>query len=270
MIKRILIGLSLNLSFLLASGQAVQPKDLSYLDVAKNLEATKKTFNEKKMNDFEKLSENKASYKSQLDMFDSMFQGGSFITKQESVEVVNELKAAMNYDSKPRHFLLYLYSESVPKNSVLNFLLDMDILNQNGFNVMTKQYMIGYPNDYKQYMLDWKTKMEQYPDKYRISVTNGFAMKLDPRFFTAYDIKTVPAILYAVCNSDIPDVEHCRVDYLIHGDTPLVTFLDKISTIEKQEQKRVVFTEMKRVLNANQIYKPKDLILTEKNEVKKQ
>lgn len=270
MIKKILIGLSLNLTFLLANSSAVQPKDLSYLDVAKNLEKTKNDFNSSKKNDFEKFSENKASYQSQLNMFDSMFQGSNFIDKRESVEIVNDLKKAMDYDSKPRHFLLYLYSESVPKNSVLNFLLDIDILKENGFNIMTKQYMIGYPADYKQYMTDWRTKLEEYPEKYRMQAVNSFAMKLDSRFFSVYDIKTVPAILYAVCNSDIPDIEHCRVDYLIHGDTPLVTFLDKISSIEKQKDKKTVFTEMKRVLNANQIYKPKDLILTEKNEVKKQ
>ena len=269
MLKKILIGLSINISFLLASGLATQPKDLSHLEIVKNLDKTKEDFKNTKFNDFEKFSENKASYNQQLEMFNSMFQGSEFLNKNESFEIINDLQKAMDYDSKPRHFMIYLFSESVPKNSVLNFLLDIDILKSNGFNLMTKQYMIGYPSDYKQYMFDWRTKIEEYPDKYRIQATNSFAMKLDPRFFTVYDIKTVPAILYAVCNSDIPDVEHCKVDYLIHGDTPLVTFLDKISNTEMNKEKKAVFTDMKRVLNANQIYKPKNLILTESKEVEK-
>lgn len=269
MLKKILIGLSINISFLLANGLATQPKDLSNLEMVKNLDKTKEEFKNSKFNDFQKFSENKSSYNQQLDMFDSMFQGSNFINKNESFEIVNDLQKAMDYDSKPRHFMIYLFSESVPKNSVLNFLLDIDILKSNGFNIMTKQYMVGYPTDYKQYMFDWRTKIEEYPDKYRIQVTNSFAMKLDPRFFTVYDIKTVPAILYAVCNSDIPDVEHCKVNYLIHGDTPLVSFLDKISNNEINKEKKAVFMDMKRVLNANQIYKPKNLILSESKEVEK-
>lgn len=269
MLKKIVTILSLNVCFLLAGDIPTQPKDLSNLDMVKNIELTKDEFKKSKFNDFEKFSENKSSFKSQLEMIDSMFQGSEFIDKNESVQIINDLEKAMVYDSKPRHFMIYLFSESVPKNSVLNFLLDIDILKSNGFNIQTKQYMVGYPADYKQYMFDWRTKIEEYPDKYRIQATNSFAMKLDPRFFTAYEIKTVPAILYAVCNSDIPDVEHCRVDYLIHGDTPLVNFLDKISNIEKNKDNKKVFADMKRVLDANQIYKPKNLILTDNKEVEK-
>jgi hypothetical protein len=200
-------------------------------------------------NDFSDLNQNKFSLTKQLDLLDSMYTGDSYITKDESKIITKDIKNAMKALTVPKEFLLYFYSESVPRNSVANFLLDVNILRDNGIDIETKQYMVGAPEDYESYMKNWIAYLDKYPPKYKDGVVNNFFMKLDPRFFQMYEVKTVPAIALASCASLIPDPDSCKIKYLIHGDVPLTTFFDKIS---EQDKKYVKYNKF---LDANGIFK---------------
>lgn len=216
-----------------------------YLDNQTN----KQNSNFNKNNDFSDYNKNKFSLTKQLDLLDSLYIGDDFITKDESKMISGDIKAAIKTLTVPKEFLLYFYSESVPRDSVSNFLLDVNILRENGIDIESKQYMVGAPENYESYMKSWISYLDEYPSKYKDGVVSNFFMKLDPRFFDMYELKTVPAIALATCASLIPDPETCRIRYLIHGDVPLTTFFDKIS---KQDKKYVKYNKF---LDANGIFK---------------
>jgi hypothetical protein len=224
----------------------------SLKDLKENNSKKHKDFNLNKKNDFMSLVDKKNNLKSRLDLADSLFTGSSFLTKEEAKIVSSNLRKGLKYSNQPKEFLIYLFSESVPKGSVLNFLLGVDILRENGFNISSKQYMVGYPKDFKQYMYDWRSEIEDYPSKYKQGVVDNFELKLDPRFFKMYEIKNVPAIALASCANIVPDPNNCKIKFLIHGDTPLTTFFDRISKEDR------AYIEYAQVLNANKIYKPKN------------
>jgi len=203
-------------------------------------------FNKNKLTDFEKLIQNGNKLQT-LNFVEQVYQGTPFISKNEGIKLAEKIKQAKKYADSPKEFLLYFYSESVPKNSTLNILLNMDILRQNGINIESKQYMVGYPKNYKQYMFDWKDTIEEYPVKFRKMAMNNFHMKLDLGFFKKYNIKRVPAMALAVCKSGIPEPKSCKIKYLIRGDVPLVTFFDKIALEDKK------YLKYSQALNANGI-----------------
>lgn len=207
---------------------------------------------------FENLYKNKQSLEDQLKLAEQSFQGDGFITKAEAKEVIKTLKEGLKYKNTPKQFLLYFFSESVPKAAVFNFIMDVDILIQNGFNIQTKQYMIGYPQEFQSYLMDWKAKIDNHTQKEKNIMSRLFELKLDPRFFKENNFKRVPVIALAVCANDIPEPESCKIKFVMHGDMPLTTFFDKIAEKDKS------YIEYKQVLNANQIYKPKFEVKNEK------
>lgn len=215
-----------------------------------------------KSNDFLDLTTKSKSFSEQLDLVDSIYQGDSFINKAEAKIISKQLKAGVQLVNQPKEFLIYFYSESVPMKSTLNVLLDLSILKENGINIDSKQYMVGPPKEYKAYMNKWKATVEEYPVKFRKQAVSSFAMKLDPRFFNMYGVKKVPAMALASCKALIPSADSCQIKYLIRGDTPLVNFFDKIAMEDKK------YKEYVQILNANKIYKPKDLQEVKENDKK--
>lgn len=213
-----------------------------------NMEKINNDFRKNKLNDFEKFTKNKRDYDQELNLFSQTFNGSEFLSKEEGVILSKYLRSSLSESKKDKEFLLYFFSESVPKTSTLNILLSIDILKQNGINIESKQYMIGPPKDYKAYMNNWKDTIERYPSKYRVSATNSFAMKLDIDFFKELKIKRVPVLALAECKTLIPDMKNCKIEYLMSGDSPLVTFFENISREDKSYKKYV------QILNANGIF----------------
>lgn len=243
------IYFSLSISYLYGNN-SVEEK-FKYLEVQTKNQAEnfKSSENRKQFNKYSKLNKNRLSLREQLELSKDMYISDDFLTKDEHNIIGKDINNAIKELKKPKDFLLYFFSESVPRNSVANFLLSVDILKQNGIDIDSKQYMVGAPEEYEQYMNNWKIYLDKYPTKYQSSVADNFFMKLDPRFFKGYEINSVPAIAFATCASIIPDPSSCRIKYLIHGDVPLTTFFDKISKIDKKYQNYNKF------LDANGIFK---------------
>jgi hypothetical protein len=148
---------------------------------------------------------------------------------------------------------LYFFSESVPRRSTTNVLLDIGILQENGININTKQYLRGPTKDFKDFVMTWKDFIDKYPVEYKAYITNNFHLKIDPRFFKTYKIIKAPAMALATCDSGTPDIKSCKIKYLIRGNVSLEVFFDKISKYEKK------YKEYVRFLQANKIVKKKEV-----------
>jgi len=173
------------------------------------------------------------------------------MTKEERDDMIKMLRDIAVSQKNGYDFLLYFYSASVPKKNVLNVLQEVAILQDNGVNISSKQYMLGYPEDYKGYIYDWIEELKEYPGKYKKMVVSNFHMKLDSRFFTVYGIKKVPVMAIARCQNIIPEPKTCRIHFLTTGVSSLETFFDKISKVDNR------YIEYSKILQANQIYVPK-------------
>jgi hypothetical protein len=228
-----------------------------------NINKDLNTFNKNKLNDFSLMISNSKEIET-LNFVNSVYEGTPFISKQEGYKLAEILKKAKKYSDKPKEFILYFYSESVPKRSTLNILMNIDILRQNGINIESKQYMVGIPKDYKKYMYDWKDTIEEFPFKYRKMATNSFNMKLDLGFFKLLNIKKVPAMALAICESAVPEPKKCKIKYLIRGDVPLVTFFDKISLNDKKYLKYSQALNANGIIDINKLIKKEEVTRHEK------
>lgn len=179
-----------------------------------------------------------------------MYKGNDYLSKEEAVVLLKSLKAAEQVvGNNNQEFILYFFSDSVPKNTTSNVLLDVGILQENGINIKTKQYLRGPSETFKDFVMGWKEFVDNYEPSHRNYIKNNFFLKLDPRFFKIYDIKKVPVIALATCNSLVPDTKSCKINYLIRGDTSLEVFFDKIS---KKDEK---YKDYVRYLQSNKIIK---------------
>lgn len=184
--------------------------------------------------------------------FQHFYKGTKFLTKEEAVQLVQMVhNQKINAFNNSHMFLLYFFTESVPKSSVSNILLGVKVLQDNGLNIETKQYLTGPSDNIKDYLESWKTFIYGYPFKYQNGVVRNFHLKFDPRFFKVYKINKAPAMAIAFCQSAIPTPKTCRIKYLIRGDTSLFNFFDKIGKVEPKYNKYANF------LKANGIYLPK-------------
>jgi len=200
--------------------------------------------------DIEKSLKKANSPEEMLEIAEGIDPIASEMTLSQKKDLIKKLRYIINKNKGGFDYLLYFYSKSVPKLDVTNILQEIGILQHNGINLNTKQYMIGYPKDYKDYMLSWRDKLNSYPIKQRKYVVNNFHMKLDPRFFEVYDIKEVPAMALVKCKNAIPEPDSCRIYYLSRGLSSVETFFDKISKLDKRYYKYV------KILQANDIYIP--------------
>lgn len=203
--------------------------------------------------DFAKNVENGGVFADKLKSLENNKENGEFLTAQERIKIISEIREAASTIQGSKDFIIYMFSSSVPKDVVTNIAASVSILQENGVKILSKQYLIGAPENFQQYMVDWNNYLKTLPIKYQPYVVGNFKLKLDPRFFQAYKVEKVPAIAYAHCATAIPRINECKVDYLIRGDVSLRTFFDEISKIPDADTK---FKEYVRILDANQIYQP--------------
>lgn len=198
-------------------------------------------------NELLKTNSNKIDLSRQLDLSKSLFNGNDFkfLNKNEFNQLDNEIVDSVNNLKGPHEFILYFYSESVPKSTIANIIDDIYLLQKNGKKILTKQYMFGLPKDPQKYFMEWKDYSESLSSSKKIGLGDNFAFKTDSRFFKMYEIKQVPAVALATCSTVNPDPMSCEIKYLIHGDAPLITFFDKISKIDNS------YKEYYNILNMN-------------------
>ena len=204
--------------------------------------------------DFAKNVEDGGIFADKLKSLENMQGDDGFLTAQERIKIISEIRDAAALIQGSKDFIIYMFSASVPRDAVSNIASSVSILQENGVKLLTKQYLVGAPDDFQQYMVEWNDYLKKLPIKYQPYVIGNFKLKLDPRFFQAYKVEKVPAMAYAHCSSATPRVTECKVDYLIRGDVSLRTFFDEISKTDGADKK---FKEYVRILDANQIYKPK-------------
>lgn len=196
----------------------------------------------------------KMNFSEMLDFAKQNFKGDKFLTRQEANEIVEKIKKTRELLRKPQWFILYFFSTSVPKRSLVYFLQDVAILQSNGVPVDTKQYLIGFPSDFRAFLLRTKDAVDKYlvPSDKNIAYAaqKNFHLKLGPDFFRCYGIKKVPAIALAKCSTVVPTLQSCKTEYLAVGDMPLSEFFLSIS---KKGDKR--FDDWYFYLIANKIHK---------------
>ena len=164
-----------------------------------------------------------------------LFQGNDFITKEEYTNISTMIKKINKAHEGPHHFILYLTSSSVPNNTIMNILHSLAILQDNGYNIYSKQYLIGPPDDFQGYMMKFKSDLEKLHPTLGVQekIKRNFGLKIDPRFFYKYNVKSVPMIIPATCPNVTPNPDECITHYYMTGDIGLVKFLDRISEKEK-------------------------------------
>jgi len=192
------------------------------------------------------------TYKQAKTYLDSFYKPNDFLTKEEAYYLLDYIYTEKQQKLvQANDFILYFFTEDVPKNSTANVLLSVSALQDNGIHLRIKEYLTGPSDNIKEYLFSWKDFIAEYPDKYKRNISENFHLKFDPRFFKVYDIKKAPAMALAHCQSLIPTPKTCKIDYLIRGDVSLLTFFDKISKIDKK------YLPYKKILEANGIYEVK-------------
>jgi hypothetical protein len=184
------------------------------------------------------------------DFVETMYTGNDFISKKDFKKINQKIKQNEKDLKGPFYFILYFFSESVPDNSILDILNEVGILQNNGFNVMSKQYLVGPPKDFKAYMFKMKDIInnKEKNKEAKKHITDNFHLKFGPDFFKYFSLNKVPAIALATCKSMVPDTKTCKFEYLIKGDTTLTNFFAKISLKDKK------YEIYHKFLIANKIY----------------
>jgi len=265
MLKKILLFSIFSISL-----YAFNPDNYSYMisnhidsnGTAKNIDKLKNKFESINNNvnydfasDFKKKYANKfqgLSYEQAKKYINDFYRKNDFLTKEESLILLDYVFKVRNSNTKyANNFILYFFTESVPKNSMANILLGVSALQEEGIDISIKEYMTGPSDNLKEYLFGWNDFIEKYPLKYQKNISDNFHLKFDPRFFKVYNVKKAPAMAFAHCQSMLPTPKTCKVDFLIRGDTSLITFFDKISKIDKK------YLPYKKILEAKNIYEVK-------------
>lgn len=176
-------------------------------------------------------------YKGTKTDFSNLVQNSDFLTKNEIKEVKNKVQKYSKYLNKKRDFILYFTSESVPTNTMLNTLFQVGILQENGFDILTKQYFLGMNKDFKDYLFKMQDKINNKPKFERLKIIRNSGIKIDPRYFDFFKLKKVPAIALAECTGTTPSFKSCEFKFLLRGDTSLESFFDKIKTYDAKYEK---------------------------------
>lgn len=218
-----------------------------YENLDKNINIDKKYINMEK--DFIKKQEEFDVFE-QMNFAKNMMPENDYITKEEFnilQNKINEIKEVSG--TGPYSFLLYFTSSSVPTNTLFNILYSLSILQDNNINIYSKQYLIGPPEDFKEYMYkmndDLNERFKSFSTQEKIK--RNYGIKIDPRYFEYFKIKEAPAMALATCPALTPDIEKCKFHYFMRGDVGLLKFFDKIS----QEDKR--YEKITKILIANKI-----------------
>lgn len=171
-----------------------------------------------------------------------------YITKEEfSTLEKNIHNIKKEIGTGPYSFLLYFTSSSVPPKTMFNVLHSISILQDNGYKIHSKQYIMGPPADFQGYMMGMYNSINDMDIKVQSKIKRNFGLKIDPRYFDYFKLKKAPAMAIATCPSLVPDIKNCKFHYIIKGDVSLVTFFDKISETNKE------YDKLNKILIANKI-----------------
>jgi len=189
-------------------------------------------------------------YKEAKGYLETFYRPNNFLTKEEADILIDFVYSSKQASQKyGQLYLLYFFSEAVPRSSVANVLLSVSLLQEEGFKIKTKQYLTGPSDNIQKYLFGWRKFIDTYPLQYQSNVAENFKLKFDPRFFKVYEVEKAPAMALAICQSDFPEPKTCKVEFLIRGDVSLLDFLDKASQIDKK------YLPHKKMLEARGIYK---------------
>jgi len=212
-------------------------QEMKRFDHMKRMQYKNKAFNKEKFSHMKKHTESDLD----KDIKNSVmfYTGDDYMTKDEYKYITKKvLKARKDLKTNlASEYILYLTSETVPNNALFNILHSVGILQENGVHIRSKQYLIGPPKDFENYMLDKKSFIDAKTEKEQLKIYDNFHLKIDPRMFDMFKIKKVPAIVLAYCTAKNPTKKTCKFKYLIRGDGSLTNFFDKISEKDPKYKK---------------------------------
>jgi hypothetical protein len=170
-----------------------------------------------------------------------LYQGDkstNFLTKKEFKKVYNIIANYKKRDNKERDFIFYLTSESVPTQSMLNIIYQVGLLQKYGnIDIKTKQFFIGFPKDFKSLLTKFKDEIEKRNPAQKKLIENNSGIKIDPRIFSYFNLKKVPAIVLAKCKGLNPDIKKCKYKFILRGDASLLEFFEKVQNFDKKYKK---------------------------------
>lgn len=136
----------------------------------------------------------------------------NILGKKRVKNFIQEFNASQ-LENKKRAYLFYFFSESVPKNSLFDFLVSVDKIKSVAPELQTVQYLRGFTSNFKNYLMDL-----QQGDAVQTNerVHRGLKIKLHPRRFEELAITQVPAIVYAECYNNY--YSECDIKYIVRGD----------------------------------------------------
>jgi len=213
-------------------------QNIDYKALEKNNVADMSKFQHLKINkgaeDYSYLKNKEINNDFVNDIVNNNFQGFDFLTKKEFRSVNQKIQKIQKELDKERDFILYFTSTSVPKQTMYNILFQVGILQENGFDILTKQYFIGFPENFEDYMISIKDDINKKPLFERKKIIDNSGIKVDPRFFEYFGLKKVPALALAHCKGIKPTFNTCEFKFLLRGDTSLESFFDKIRKLDKK------------------------------------
>ena len=188
-----------------------------------------------------------------MDLINSIkrYSGDEYMTKDEYKQVVKKVISARKniQENEISEYIIYLTSESVPNAAYVDILHSVGILQENGVKIKTKQYLVGPPDKFEEFMIEKKDYINGLTEKERGYILHNFTLKLDPRLFELFKAKKVPVIIYGVCKGKNPVKEKCLFKYLIRGDGSLTYFFDKIAEIEPKYKKYYEYLIGNKIIN---------------------
>jgi len=138
------------------------------------------------------------------------------------------INAQIKYNKiKPKDTVMMLISNSVPKSSIKNFIVDASILNYY-FNTHVSIVLQGITNrDFEDKIQDIKKELSKYEfSKLFIKNINRY---YDPFIFKKLNIKKVPILLLGNCNNGNCYPSDVDIRFMLSGDKSINYFFKIIS-----------------------------------------
>ncbi|HIE59716.1 MAG TPA: hypothetical protein EYP82_07295 [Hydrogenothermaceae bacterium] len=138
-------------------------------------------------------------------------------------------------DKEPRYAILYFFSNSVPKISFSNHLVEVAKFNrEHEISLKSTQSMIGINHSLKAYILGVRKHLKglnEYDEEIDL-----IDIRLSPEVFERFDIISVPAIALAKCPASAHPSK-CSIVSIARGDISLEYFfslLDENNILPKE------------------------------------
>ena len=127
-----------------------------------------------------------------------------------------------NADKEPRYTILYFFSNSVPKISFANHLVEVAKYNrEHEISLEASQSLIGVNPSLKAYILGFRKHLKGLNDY--DEELNLVDIRMSPEVFEKYEINSVPAIALAKCPASAHP-SRCSIVSIARGDISLEYF----------------------------------------------